>query len=67
MALVGATGSANRRPSSLLHRIFDPSIGGILILDIDIRDMTLAGLRRNIGVVFQEPTLFARSIEENLS
>ena len=51
---------------SLLHRVFDPQFGRITIDGTDIRDMTLAGLRRNIGVVFQEPMLFARSIEENV-
>ncbi|MBV9701157.1 MAG: ATP-binding cassette domain-containing protein, partial [Methylobacteriaceae bacterium] len=38
----------------------------VLVDGIDIRDMTLHSLRRNIGVVFQEPMLFARSLEENL-
>ena len=67
IALVGATGSGKSTTLSLLHRVFDPQSGAISIDGIDIRDMTLAGLRRNIGVVFQEPMLFARSIEENLS
>ena len=66
IALVGATGSGKTTTLSLLHRVFDPQAGRIKIDEIDIRDMTLAGLRRNIGVVFQEPMLFARSIEENL-
>ena len=66
IALVGATGSGKTTTLSLLHRVFDPQAGHIKIDGIDIRDMTLAGLRRNIGVVFQEPMLFARSIEENL-
>src|SRR6202012_2967683 len=63
---VGATGSGKSTTLNLLHRVFDPQQGAVRIDDIDIRDMTLAGLRRNIGVVFQEPMLFARSIEENL-
>ena len=46
--------------------MFDPQEGAIRIDGMDIRDMKLLGLRRNIGVVFQEPMLFARSIEENL-
>ena len=46
--------------------MFDPTGGRIVIDGVDIRDMTLVSLRRNIGVVFQEPMLFARSIEENL-
>jgi ATP-binding cassette, subfamily B, beta-glucan exporter len=66
VAIVGATGSGKSTTLSLLHRVFDPQAGRIMIDGIDIRDMTLAGLRRNIGVVFQEPMLFARSIEENL-
>ncbi|MEW6437144.1 MAG: glucan ABC transporter ATP-binding protein/ permease [Pseudomonadota bacterium] len=66
VALVGATGSGKSTTLSLLHRVFDPQAGKISIDGTDIRDMTLAGLRRNIGVVFQEPMLFARSIEENV-
>jgi ATP-binding cassette subfamily B protein len=46
--------------------VFDPQGGAIRIDGIDIRDMKLLALRRNVGVVFQEPMLFARSIEENL-
>ncbi|GLK54224.1 ATP-binding cassette subfamily B protein [Methylopila capsulata] len=66
VALVGATGSGKSTTLSLLHRAFDPQEGRVLIDGIDIRDMTLEGLRRNIGVVFQEPMLFARSIADNL-
>jgi ATP-binding cassette subfamily B protein len=66
VALVGSTGSGKSTTMSLLHRVFDPTSGGISIDGVDIRDMTLLSLRRNIGVVFQEPMLFARSIEENL-
>ncbi|TAL83749.1 MAG: ATP-binding cassette domain-containing protein, partial [Beijerinckiaceae bacterium] len=66
VAFVGATGSGKSTTLNLLHRVFDPDAGAILIDGVDIRDMTLAGLRRNIGVVFQEPMLLARSIEENL-
>jgi glucan exporter ATP-binding protein len=66
VALVGATGSGKSTTLNLLHRVFDPQEGAIKIDGTDIRDMTLLGLRRNIGVVFQEPMLFARSIEENL-
>ncbi|WP_298354747.1 glucan ABC transporter ATP-binding protein/ permease [Rhodoblastus sp.] len=66
VALVGATGSGKSTTLSLLHRAFDPQDGRILIDGTDIRDFQLGALRRNIGVVFQEPMLFARSIEENL-
>jgi ATP-binding cassette, subfamily B, beta-glucan exporter len=66
VALVGATGSGKSTTLALLHRAFDPQSGCIRIDGDDIRDLTLASLRRNIGVVFQEPMLFARSIRENL-
>jgi ATP-binding cassette subfamily B protein len=66
IALVGSTGSGKSTTLSLLHRALEPNSGAIRIDGIDIRDMKLSGLRRNIGVVFQEPMLFARSIEENL-
>jgi len=66
VALVGSTGSGKSTTLSLLHRAMDPNSGAIRIDGIDIRDMKLSALRRNIGVVFQEPMLFARSIEENL-
>ena len=66
IALVGSTGSGKSTTLGLLHRVFDPSEGRVTIDGMDIRDMTLVALRRNIGVVFQEPMLFARSIEENL-
>lgn len=66
IAIVGATGSGKSTTLALLHRVVDPLQGRILIDGVDIRDMTLKSLRRNIGVVFQEPMLFARSIEENL-
>jgi glucan exporter ATP-binding protein len=66
IAMVGATGSGKTTTVNLLHRVFDPQKGAVKIDGTDIRRMTLAGLRRNIGVVFQEPMLFTRSIEENL-
>ena len=66
VALVGSTGSGKSTTLSLLHRVFDPQQGAIRIDGIDISKMKLVALRRNIGVVFQEPMLFARSIEENL-
>lgn len=66
IALVGSTGSGKSTTLGLLHRVFDPTEGRVTIDGVDIRDFTLLSLRRNIGVVFQEPMLFARSIENNL-
>src|ERR1700723_1015332 len=66
VALVGPTGSGKSTALALLYRAFDPQAGAIAIDGTDIRDLKLIGLRRNIGVVFQETLLFNRSIAENL-
>src|SRR6266581_3009281 len=66
VALVGATGAGKSTALALLHRVFDPQSGTVRIDGMDIRALKLAGLRHNIGVVFQEVLLFNRSIAENL-
>jgi ATP-binding cassette, subfamily B, beta-glucan exporter len=66
VALVGTTGAGKSTAMALLHRLADPQTGTIKIDGIDIRDVTLASLRHNIGVVFQDSTMFYRSIADNL-
>jgi ATP-binding cassette, subfamily B, beta-glucan exporter len=66
IALVGGTGAGKSTALALLHRAFDPQTGEILIDGINIRDVKLAALRRNIGVVYQESLLLNRSVAENL-
>jgi glucan exporter ATP-binding protein len=66
IALVGTTGAGKSTALALLYRAFDPQSGTVRIDGIDVRDMKLAALRRNIGVVFQEGLLFNRSVGENL-
>ena len=66
VALVGATGAGKSTALALLHRAFDPQSGTVRIDGVDIRALSLTGLRRNIGVVFQEVLLFNRSVAENL-
>jgi ATP-binding cassette, subfamily B, beta-glucan exporter len=66
IALVGATGSGKSTTIGLIYRAFDPRNGRVTMDGVDIRDFTLTSLRRNIGVVFQEPMLFARSIDANI-
>ncbi|OZA93309.1 MAG: cyclic beta-1,2-glucan ABC transporter, partial [Rhizobiales bacterium 39-66-18] len=66
VALVGTTGAGKSTALALLHRVFDPQSGRVLVDGTDIRDITLSSLRRQIGVVFQEAMLFNRSIEDNL-
>ncbi|HEY5145221.1 MAG TPA: glucan ABC transporter ATP-binding protein/ permease [Polyangiaceae bacterium] len=66
VALVGATGSGKSTTLGLLHRAFDPQSGRVLVDGVDVRELSVGSLRRNIGVVFQEPMLFARTIRENM-
>jgi len=66
VALVGTTGAGKSTAMGLLHRLWDPQDGAVLLDGADIRDATLASLRRNIGVVFQESTMFYRTIADNL-
>jgi ATP-binding cassette, subfamily B, beta-glucan exporter len=66
IALVGPTGAGKSTAIALLHRAFDPQSGFIKIDGMDIRGLKLGGLRRNIGVVFQEALLFNRTIADNL-
>src|SRR5262245_64294652 len=54
VALVGATGAGKSTALALLHRAFDPQSGIVKIDGIDIRALSLTGLRRNSGVVWQE-------------
>ena len=66
VAFVGSTGAGKSTTLSLLHRMWDPQSGVIRIDGVDHRDITLDSLRRNIGVVFQDSTMFYRTIGDNL-
>jgi ATP-binding cassette subfamily B protein len=66
VAMVGPTGAGKSTALSLLHRMWDPQSGVIRIDGTDHCDIKLESLRRNIGVVFQDSTMFYRSIGDNL-
>ena len=66
VAVVGSTGAGKSTALALLHRAFDPQTGMVEVDGMDVRALELAGLRRNIGVVFQEALLLNRSIADNL-
>ncbi len=67
VALVGPSGAGKSTLVNLLLRLAEPSAGRILIDGIDIRRYTRASLRRAMGVVPQEPMLFAVSVRENIA
>ena len=66
VAVVGPNGSGKSTLVHLALRLYDPSQGAVLIDGTDLREVTLASLRRAITVVFQEPTIFRGSISENI-
>ncbi len=67
VALVGSSGAGKTTLVNLLPRFYDPQDGQILIDGIDIKDVTLSSLRRQIGIVPQETTLFSGTIAQNIA
>ncbi|MBI4299043.1 MAG: ABC transporter ATP-binding protein [Chloroflexi bacterium] len=67
IALLGSPGSGKSTIVHLLPRFYDVTEGGITIDGIDIRDVTLASLRRNVGIVLQDVFLFNSTIGENIT
>lgn len=66
VALVGETGSGKTSVLNLIPRLYDVTAGSVIIDGIDIRDVTLSSLRRQVSVVSQEPLLFSSSIVDNI-
>ncbi|PIA58600.1 hypothetical protein AQUCO_00500497v1 [Aquilegia coerulea] len=66
IALVGGSGSGKSTVVSLIERFYEPLSGEILLDENDIRELDLKWLRQQIGLVNQEPALFATSIRENI-
>ncbi|XP_068998922.1 ATP-dependent translocase ABCB1 isoform X2 [Embiotoca jacksoni] len=66
MALVGSSGCGKSTTIQLLQRFYDPQEGSVYIDDHDIRSLNVRYLREMIGVVSQEPILFATTITENI-
>jgi ATP-binding cassette subfamily B protein len=67
VALVGHTGAGKTTIAKLLARFYDPTHGRITIDGLDLRDVTQASLRRQLGVVPQEGFLFAGSVRDNIA
>ncbi|CAL5207268.1 unnamed protein product [Lathyrus oleraceus] len=66
IALVGSSGSGKSTVVSLIERFYDPSSGQVLIDEHDVKTLKLKWLRQQIGLVSQEPALFATTIKENI-
>jgi ATP-binding cassette subfamily B protein len=67
IALVGASGAGKTTFVNLLPRFYDPEVGQIFIDDVDIRDVKLHSLRRQIGIVPQETIMFSGTIAQNIA
>lgn len=67
IALLGATGSGKSTIINLLPRFYDPSEGRITIDGYDLRDLKLDSLRKQIGIVLQETTLFSGTVRDNIA
>ncbi|BAZ91529.1 ABC transporter-like protein [Raphidiopsis curvata NIES-932] len=67
IALVGASGAGKTTFVNLLPRFYDPKLGNIFIDDVNIRDVTLNSLRKQIGIVPQETTMFSGTIAQNIA
>ncbi|MFO0580353.1 MAG: ABC transporter transmembrane domain-containing protein [Polyangia bacterium] len=66
VALVGPSGAGKSTVASLLYRLYDPQGGRLLLDGVPLGELDPAWLRRQIGVVAQEPLLFSTSIAENI-
>ena len=67
VALIGHTGSGKTTLTSLVPRFYDVTGGRVTVDGHDVRDLTLASLRRAVGVISQDPFLFSATVRENIA
>ncbi len=67
VGILGTTGSGKSTLLSLIPRFYDVTSGSILIDDVDIRQLNLGELRRQVGMVFQESFLFSNTVSANIA
>jgi ABC-type multidrug transport system fused ATPase/permease subunit len=66
VALIGHTGAGKTTLTSLVPRFYDVTAGRVTVDGLDVRDVALASLRREIGVISQDPFLFSATVRENI-
>lgn len=67
IAVLGPTGSGKSSLVNLISRFYDVSAGRITVDGVDLRDMDLGYLRKNVGVVLQQSLLFSATVRENIA
>ncbi len=67
VALIGHTGSGKTTLASLVPRFYDVTEGRITVDGVDVRDVQVVSLRREIGIVAQDPFLFSATVRENIA
>jgi ATP-binding cassette subfamily B protein len=67
IALIGRTGSGKTTLTSLVPRFYDATRGRILVDGVDVRELQRRSLRREIGVISQDPFLFSASVRDNIA
>ena len=66
VAIVGESGCGKSTLVNLILRFYDPSFGEVMIDGVNVKDYNLHELRKKMGLVMQEPTLFNYTIKENI-
>jgi ABC-type multidrug transport system fused ATPase/permease subunit len=67
VALIGHTGSGKTTLTALVPRFYDVTSGRVTLDGVDVREVTLASLRRAIGLISQDPFLFSATVRENIA
>jgi ATP-binding cassette subfamily B protein len=67
VALIGRTGSGKTTLAALVPRFYDVSAGRVLVDGVDVRELERRSLRREIGVISQDPFLFSASVRDNIA
>jgi len=66
IAVVGESGAGKSTLIGLIIRFYDPQFGQVLVNGRDVKEYNVLDLRREMGLVMQEPTLFNYSVRENI-